>query len=65
MAKMRMKSRPRSRSGSRWSTPFAGRSPSIASERSEIQERIQERPSATEDYDWYDSHGQRVRVREI
>ena len=65
VARMRMRSRPRSRSGSRWSAPFGGRPPSIESETAEIQERIQGPPSATEDYDWYDSHGQRVRVREI
>lgn len=37
----------------------------IGSEASEIHERIHGPPLVTEDYDWYDSHGQRVRVREI
>jgi hypothetical protein len=60
----RMKSRSRSRSGSRWNAPFGGRPPSARSETTEIVERSHPLP-ATEDYDWYDSHGQRVRVREI
>ena len=60
----RPRSRSRTRSGSRWDAPFGGRLPTTMSETNEIQERIQA-PPATEDYDWYDSHGQRVRVREI
>jgi hypothetical protein len=60
----RPKSRSRTRSGSRWDAPFGGRPPLTVNEASDIQERLQG-PPATEDYDWYDSHGQRVRVREI
>ena len=58
------RSRSRTRSGSRWDAPFDGRPPMAASETSDSQGRIQGL-SATEDYDWYDSHGQKVRVREI
>lgn len=54
----------RTRSGSRWDAPFGGRPPMPVGESSTIRERIQGGP-ANEDYDWYDNHGQRVRVREI
>lgn len=54
----------KSQNGSRWNPPFGGRPPVMDSETIEMQERIQS-PRTTEDYDWYDSHGQRVRVREI
>lgn len=60
----RAMSRSKSRSGSRWNAPFGGRPPMTDDETIEMQERIQA-PPANEDYDWYDSHGQRVRVREI
>ncbi len=60
----RAMSRSKSRSGSRWNAPFGGRAPMTEDETIEMQERIQA-PPANEDYDWYDSHGQRVRVREI
>ena len=58
------RSRSKSRSGSRWNAPFGGRPPMSDNGTSEIQQRIQE-PPVTEDDDWYDGHGQRVRVREI
>ncbi|KAF7511433.1 hypothetical protein GJ744_004622 [Endocarpon pusillum] len=54
----------RSGSGSRWNAPFGGRPPMTEDETIEMQQRIHT-PPANEDYDWYDSHGQRVRVREI
>jgi hypothetical protein len=60
----RLRSRSTSQSRSRWNAPFGGRPPRTDNETIEMQERIQAHP-ATEDYDWYDSHGQRVRVREI
>ncbi len=60
----RAMSRSKSRSGSRWNAPFGGRPPVTDDETIEMQERIQA-PPPNEDYDWYDSHGQRVRVREI
>ncbi len=63
-ASRRAMSRSKSRSGSRWNAPFGGRPPMTDVETVEMQERIQA-PPANEDYDWYDSHGQRVRVREI
>jgi hypothetical protein len=64
MVNRRTRSRSRSRSGSGWNAPFGGRAPSASSETIDIPGRLQA-PPATEDYDWYDSHGQRVRVREI
>jgi hypothetical protein len=65
MVDRRATSRSQSRSGSRWNAPFGGRPPASDSETIEMQERIQGPPPANDDYDWYDGHGQRVRVREI
>lgn len=65
MVSRRATSRSKSRSGSRWNAPFGGRPPRTDSETIEMQERIQGPPPTNDDYDWYDSHGQRVRVREI
>lgn len=61
------RSRSRSRRGSSLNPPFGGRPPRSGSEAREweMQDRIQEPPPVNEDYDWFDSHGQRVRVREI
>jgi hypothetical protein len=61
----RVRSRSKSRSGSRWDAPFGGRPPLTGSDAMEMQGNIQGPPPAADDYDWYDSHGQRVRVREI
>ena len=65
MVGSRAASRSKSRGGSRWDAPFGGRPPASDSETIEMQEQIQGPPPANDDYDWYDSHGQRVRVREI
>ena len=64
VVRRRMASKSASQSRSRWNAPFGGRPPMSDSETIEMQERGQGRPTG-EDYDWYDSHGQRVRVREI
>jgi hypothetical protein len=61
----RATSRSKSRGGSRWDAPFGGRPPASDSETIEMQEQIQGPPPVNEDYDWYDSYGQRVKVREI
>lgn len=60
----RTRSRSKSKSGARWNAPFGGRPPTASWETVDVQERTKGAVAA-EDYDWYDSHGQRVRVREI
>ena len=59
------RSRSRSRNGSNWDAPFGGQPPMTRNHDQAESPDILPGSPAREDYDWFDSHGQRVRVREI
>jgi hypothetical protein len=56
--------RSRSQGEASWEAPFGGRPPPPGNRPMGFPDQL-EGATAKEDYDWYDSHGQRVRVREI